>query len=174
MCGGPVMSLTDVARSLFPVQATMAVVQVFSVRLSNRGLWASPGILFIPLACWDKPENSSRVQDWTEISAFFKKRLYKLMVWILFFALWGQGWNKREVIYSSLIGTTLPLLPYLSTSGLKEWLHDFSPSESQETDVSGVAFSVQDRKHSRESARWHFVCLRTCSSVDLWSVSPHF
>lgn len=71
MCSGPVMSLTDVARSLFPVQTTMAVVQVFSVRLSNRGLWASPGILFIPLACWDKPENSSGVQDWTEISAFF-------------------------------------------------------------------------------------------------------
>lgn len=36
-------------------------------------------------------------------------------------ALLGQGWNKREVIYSSLIGTTLPLLPYLSASVIS-WL----------------------------------------------------
>lgn len=88
------------------------------------------------------------------------------------FALWGQGWNEREVIYSSLIGTTLPLLLYHSASVLKESFHDFCPSESQETDVgSGPAFSVQDRKAGRESARWHFVCMWTCSSVDLWSVS---
>lgn len=34
------------------------------------------------------------------------------------FVLWGQDWNKREVIYSSLIGTTLPLLPYLCIEGV--------------------------------------------------------
>lgn len=37
-------------RSLFLVQATMAVVQVFPVRGSNRGPRASPGLLFIPSA----------------------------------------------------------------------------------------------------------------------------
>lgn len=38
MCSGPVMSLTDVACSPLTVQTSMAVVQVFSVSLSNCGL----------------------------------------------------------------------------------------------------------------------------------------
>lgn len=68
MWSGPVMSLTDVSRSLFRVQAVMAAVQVFSVRGSDQGLWASLGLLFIPLAWWDESKNSSWVQEWIEIS----------------------------------------------------------------------------------------------------------
>lgn len=76
MWSGPVMSLTDVSRSLFRVQTVMAVVQVFSVRGSDQGLWASLGLLFIPLAWWDESKNSSWVQEWIEISLSFFKSPY--------------------------------------------------------------------------------------------------
>ena len=131
-------------------------------RFSLSGPQTSPGILFIPLAWWDKLSRTGQKYQFS-----LKKTVLSHGVNFIF-TLWGQGWNKREVIYSSLIGTTLPLFPYLSASVPKEWFHDFCPSKSQETDVGSVpAFSVQDWKHDRESARWHFVCTWTCS---LWNM----
>lgn len=81
------------------------------------------------------------------------------MVWTLFLFFWGQDWNKREVIYSSLIGTTLPLLPYLSASVSKEWFHDFCPSTSQETDVGLATAGFCLRSKTRQTIGLMTFCL---------------
>lgn len=78
MCSGPVMSLTDVAHSLFPVQAAMAAVQVFSVRLSNR----QHGEVNLKIA--------SRSRAGQKYQFAFKKAVVADGVNFIF-ALWGQG-----------------------------------------------------------------------------------
>lgn len=156
---------------------SVILCQRFSTGNTGSGLACDLPSVY-PLSCqhgWILAKNSQQLMM-SRTDRRYLLSLKKTLLAIgvnLTFVLRGQASNKWRVIYSPLIGTTLSVASLsLSATLVSDFMTFVRWRHKKQMWARFLLVSVFDRKPGRWSDWWHFVCLWTCSSLDLWSVSP--